>query len=70
MYPRLCDVSEVSPGKMKQFDLKERGFLVANISGQFYCLDGMCTHAGAALRRRACRKYPHLPLALHPVQYH
>jgi nitrite reductase/ring-hydroxylating ferredoxin subunit len=47
MYQRLCDVSEVSPGKMKQFDLKDREFLVANIAGRFYCLDGMCTHAGA-----------------------
>jgi hypothetical protein len=28
MYPRLCDVSEVSPGKMKQFDLTDREFLV------------------------------------------
>jgi 3-phenylpropionate/trans-cinnamate dioxygenase ferredoxin subunit len=49
MYQRLCDVMDVSPGEMKQFDLNEREFLVANIAGQFYCLEGRCTHARAPL---------------------
>ncbi len=47
MYQRPCDVSAVSPGKMKQFDLNDSEFLVANIAGQFYCLGGVYTHAGA-----------------------
>lgn len=34
---------------MRQFDLREREFLVAELGGQFYCLDGRCTHAGAPL---------------------
>ena len=34
---------------MKQFDLNDREFLVANIAGQFYCLEGRSTHARAQL---------------------
>ena len=34
---------------MKQFDLRDREFLVANLAGKFYCLDGRCTHAGSPL---------------------
>lgn len=34
---------------MKQFDLKDKEFLVVNLKDQFRCLDGRCTHAGAPL---------------------
>ena len=34
---------------MKQFDLKEEEILVVNLSGQFYCLEARCSHAGAPL---------------------
>jgi nitrite reductase/ring-hydroxylating ferredoxin subunit len=34
---------------MKQFDLKEKEFLVVNIDDKFFCLDARCTHAGAPL---------------------
>ncbi len=34
---------------MKKFNLRGREFLVINLNGQFYCLDGRCTHAGAPL---------------------
>jgi nitrite reductase/ring-hydroxylating ferredoxin subunit len=34
---------------MRQFDLREKEFLVAELEGRYYCLDGRCTHAGAPL---------------------
>jgi nitrite reductase/ring-hydroxylating ferredoxin subunit len=34
---------------MKQFDLRDKEFLVVNLKDQFLCLDGRCTHAGAPL---------------------
>lgn len=49
MFKRLCTTQDVSPGEMKQFDLKEEEILVANLKGQFCCLEGRCSHAGAPL---------------------
>jgi nitrite reductase/ring-hydroxylating ferredoxin subunit len=49
LYLRLCAISDIPTGGMRQFDLREREFLVAELEGQFYCLDGRCTHAGAPL---------------------
>jgi nitrite reductase/ring-hydroxylating ferredoxin subunit len=34
---------------MKQFDLRDKEFLVVNLNDQLHCLDGRCTHAGAPL---------------------
>ncbi len=45
----LCTTKEVSPGELKQFELKEEEILVANFGGNFYCLEGRCSHAGAPL---------------------
>lgn len=49
MYLRLCATEDIPPGEMKQFDLKEEEILVVNLGGQFYCLGGRCSHAGAPL---------------------
>lgn len=49
MYLKLCAISEAPTGGMRQFDLREKEFLVAELEGRFYCLDGRCTHAGAPL---------------------
>ncbi len=49
MYLRLCAIGDVPTGGMRQFDLRERELLVAELEGKFYCLDGRCTHAGAPL---------------------
>lgn len=45
----LCTTREVSPGELKQFELREEEILVANFGGTFYCLEGRCSHAGAPL---------------------
>jgi nitrite reductase/ring-hydroxylating ferredoxin subunit len=49
MYLKLCDIEDIAPGEMKQFDLKEEEILVINLNGQLYCLGGRCSHAGAPL---------------------
>jgi ethylbenzene dioxygenase ferredoxin subunit len=49
MFIKLCATEDVSPGEMKRFDLKEEEILVVNLSGQFYCLEARCSHAGAPL---------------------
>lgn len=49
MYLKLCEIKDIPDGSMKQFDLKDSEYLVINLKGQFFCLDGRCTHAGAPL---------------------
>jgi nitrite reductase/ring-hydroxylating ferredoxin subunit len=34
---------------MKQFYVDDMEILVVNLDGQFFCLNGRCTHAGAPL---------------------
>jgi nitrite reductase/ring-hydroxylating ferredoxin subunit len=49
MFIKLCATIEVSPGEMRQYDLKEEEVLVVNLNGLLYCLEGRCSHAGAPL---------------------
>lgn len=53
MLLRLCAINEIPPGEMKRFDLRGEEILVANLEGQFYCLDARCSHAGAPLAEGA-----------------
>ncbi len=45
----LCRTNEVSEGELREFVLKEAEILVVRYSGQIYCLQARCTHAGAPL---------------------
>jgi len=49
MLLRIGKKDDVPAGSMKQFDLKEREFLVVHIGDRFFCLDARCSHAGAPL---------------------
>jgi nitrite reductase/ring-hydroxylating ferredoxin subunit len=49
MFMKLCAMEDIPPGEMKKFDLKEEEILVVNLSGQFYCLEARCSHAGSPL---------------------
>ena len=49
MFIKLCATIDLSPGEMRQFDLKEEEVLVVNLNGELYCLEGRCSHAGAPL---------------------
>lgn len=49
MYLKLCNTKDIPTGSMKKFYLRDQEFLVVNLNGQFHCLDGRCTHAGAPL---------------------
>ncbi len=45
----VCRTNEVPEGELKRFVLKEVEILVIRYSGQLYCLQARCTHAGAPL---------------------
>ena len=49
MLTKLCRISEISSGDLKQFNLRGIEILVINLKGQIFCLDARCTHAGAPL---------------------
>ena len=46
---KVCSLEIVPSGSMKQFTVNDADVLVANLNGQFLCLAGRCTHAGAPL---------------------
>ena len=45
----LCRINEVLEGELREFILKEVEILAVKYSGQIYCLQARCTHAGAPL---------------------
>jgi nitrite reductase/ring-hydroxylating ferredoxin subunit len=48
-YVRVADESEIGMGKMKKFTLGEVTVLIANVNGNYYAVDNMCTHFGGDL---------------------
>lgn len=45
----VCKTSQLKKGDMIDFDYKEKKILIANLNGQFYATDRICTHAEADL---------------------
>ncbi len=41
--------SEISPGKMVKVEAEGKTILVANVDGNYYAMDDVCTHQGASL---------------------
>ncbi len=50
-FTRIADTTEVPTGTMKKFTLKGKEILVANINGNYYALNSVCTHAGGDLSK-------------------
>jgi nitrite reductase/ring-hydroxylating ferredoxin subunit len=45
----LCKTRQIPAGGLREFNVGGKGILVAHVDGRFYCLDPVCTHAGAPL---------------------
>jgi len=45
----VCKTSQLKKGDMIDFDYEEKKILVANLNGQIYATDRICTHAEADL---------------------
>lgn len=41
--------AEVPPGKMVGVDVQGKKYVLANVDGSFYAIDGVCTHADGHL---------------------
>ena len=48
-YVHVADKSDIGMGKMKKFTLGEVVVLIANVNGNYYAVDNMCTHFGGDL---------------------
>jgi len=41
---KVCEVSDVAKGTMKGFTVKDKQILLANVDGNFYAMDAICSH--------------------------
>ena len=41
---KVCQISDIPKGTMKGFTVKNRQILVANVDGNFYAIDAICSH--------------------------
>lgn len=48
-FVKIGNVSEFPEGKMKKVTVKGKDLLVANINGEIYSIDDICTHAECSL---------------------
>ena len=46
---RVAAVDDIPAGSCKELTVKDRVVALFNVDGQFYALDGVCTHAGGPL---------------------
>ncbi|MGA2683303.1 MAG: Rieske 2Fe-2S domain-containing protein [Candidatus Bathyarchaeia archaeon] len=41
---KICEISDVAKGTMKGFTVKDKQILIANVDGNFYAMDAICSH--------------------------
>ena len=46
---KIADATSVPAGKVKSIEVAGRRLALCNVDGQFYLIDDVCTHDGAAL---------------------
>jgi 3-phenylpropionate/trans-cinnamate dioxygenase ferredoxin component len=46
---RVASKSEVPPGEVRVFEANGRSIALANVNGEFFAIDNVCTHDGGPL---------------------
>jgi nitrite reductase/ring-hydroxylating ferredoxin subunit len=41
---KVCDISDIPKGTMKGFTVKDKQILLANVDGNLYAMDAICSH--------------------------
>lgn len=49
MLHRVCETTDVEPGRGRTFKVNGRCIALFNVDGEFHALESECTHEGAAL---------------------
>jgi len=52
-FVKVADLGELSPGEMKSVEVGDDQVLLANVGGDIYACDNLCTHAFAPLAEGA-----------------
>jgi nitrite reductase (NADH) small subunit len=50
-------VPEVPPGSMAEVNVNDRTYVICNVEGELYALDGVCPHRGAPLAHGALHEH-------------
>lgn len=53
---KVCRTTDVAIGTMKGFMANQKQILIANVEGNFYAVDGVCTHRFGFLARGKLEK--------------
>ena len=48
-FVKVAEVGELPPGEMRMVEVGENQILLANVAGNIWACDNICTHAGAPL---------------------
>src|SRR3972149_2028417 len=48
-FVKVANVTDLPPGKARQFTVGEKMIALCNVSGTFYALDNVCLHRGGPL---------------------
>mgnify|MGYP000026396396 CR=1 FL=1 len=48
-FVKVTEVGDLPPGEMKMVEVGENQILLANVAGNIWACDNICTHAGAPL---------------------
>ncbi len=48
-FVKVAEVGELPPGEMKMVQVGENQILLANVAGNIWACDNICSHAGASL---------------------
>jgi nitrite reductase/ring-hydroxylating ferredoxin subunit len=41
---KVCEISDIPKGTVKGFTVKDKQILIANVDGDFYAMDAICSH--------------------------
>lgn len=48
-FVKLAEMSDVAPGQVRVYEVRERRIALCNVDGAFYAIDDVCTHDGGSL---------------------
>jgi 3-phenylpropionate/trans-cinnamate dioxygenase ferredoxin subunit len=48
-FVKLAEMSDVAPGQVRVYEVRERSIALCNVDGAFYAIDDVCTHDGGSL---------------------
>ena len=56
---RVCvgRIAELPPGSMAEVNVNDRSYVLCNVKGEVYALDGVCPHRGAPLAHGALHEH-------------